>query len=89
VDIPIVAIRLKGSPASEVFDQTLPVIRRAQTNNFERLHNRFALAPGDTGRGEHMDLDAQTVLIIAIVGVVAGWLAVVVTGGGIFRVVRV
>ena len=34
-----------------------------------------------------MDLDAQTVLIIAIVGVVAGWLAVVVTGGGIFRYV--
>ena len=34
-----------------------------------------------------MDLDAQTVLIIAIVGTIAGWLAVVVTGGGIFRYV--
>jgi uncharacterized membrane protein YeaQ/YmgE (transglycosylase-associated protein family) len=32
-----------------------------------------------------MDLDAQTILIVGIVGVVAGWLAVVVTGGGLAR----
>ena len=32
-----------------------------------------------------MDLDAQTILIVGIVGVAAGWLAVVVTGGGLAR----
>jgi len=32
-----------------------------------------------------MDLDAQTILIVGIVGVVAGWLAVVVTGSGLAR----
>ena len=32
-----------------------------------------------------MDLDAQTILIVAIVGVVAGWLAVVVTGSDLTR----
>ena len=32
-----------------------------------------------------MNLDAQTILIVAIVGVVAGWLAVVVTGSDLTR----
>jgi uncharacterized membrane protein YeaQ/YmgE (transglycosylase-associated protein family) len=30
-----------------------------------------------------MELDAQTILIVGIVGVTAGWLAVVVTGSGL------
>ncbi len=32
-----------------------------------------------------MDMDAQTVLIVIIVGVVAGWLAVVLTGSDLTR----
>ena len=32
-----------------------------------------------------MDLDAQTILIVAVVGLVAGWLAVVVTGSDLTR----
>jgi uncharacterized membrane protein YeaQ/YmgE (transglycosylase-associated protein family) len=32
-----------------------------------------------------MDLDAKTILIVGIVGVAAGWLAVVVTGSGLAR----
>jgi uncharacterized membrane protein YeaQ/YmgE (transglycosylase-associated protein family) len=32
-----------------------------------------------------MDIDAQTVLIVGVVGVVAGWVAIVVTGSDIFR----
>lgn len=32
-----------------------------------------------------LDIDAQTALVVGVVGLVAGWLALVVTGGGLTR----
>jgi uncharacterized membrane protein YeaQ/YmgE (transglycosylase-associated protein family) len=52
------------------------------------LGRRFSSTPRLAKRtlgNDVMDIDAQTVLIVAVVGLVAGWLAVVVTGSDLTR----
>jgi len=81
----ITAIFLKSPVIFKVFHQTSrvkPTIGADCAVRVVAFVRRWLIR---TLGNDVMDIDAQTVLIVAIVGLVAGWLAVVVTGSDLTR----